>query len=83
MAKYTVPELAKVFAQRSVTAGSSGSVSFVDKSFYSYGVKIAEIVSEHSARVTTHKYSVTTSKHTGQALRALIDTGYNITRGDF
>ncbi len=62
----------------------SGSVSTDGRSLYSYGVKVAEkSLDNPHARVTTRKYSVTTSKHTNAAARFLVQGFYTVTREDF
>lgn len=58
-----------------------GNLRIVGDTLFSYAEPIAKKLGNNRVWVTDRKFSVTTSKHTGQILRALTPTGYEIMRG--
>jgi hypothetical protein len=82
-------ELCTKFAEHPFSAGKGDSaVSFGNGKLYSYHACIAEIVSANhdgnmTARVTTKRYSVTTSRHTTFVSSALMRAGYSIISEEF
>lgn len=67
----TVKRVAELFANGCSDARSYGALKIKDGTLYSYDEPIAKRIGWPRVWVTSRKFSVTTSKHTNYALRAL------------
>jgi hypothetical protein len=79
MGKQNSREVADAFAKDVVAKGdSNGALSYASNYAYSYAAVIAVKLGGKRAVVTTHKYSVTTSKHTTLIAGALAREGWKL-----